>query len=98
VIQGGEILWKSADLSHKRLAEQDLLASFFMPVSYVTYSSTLKMEATSYSETPFDFQPNTRRYVLEGRTISSFCENLTSTMSGTCFVQNPLYLGTGIAP
>jgi hypothetical protein len=35
----------------------------------VTYSSTIKMEATRFSETLVDFQPCTRRYISKVRTI-----------------------------
>jgi hypothetical protein len=38
-------------------------------VSCSAYSSTLKMEATCFSETSVDFQRTTRRYITEDRTL-----------------------------
>jgi hypothetical protein len=40
-----------------------------MLVSFLAYSSTLKMEATCASKTSADFQPTTPRYVLEDGTL-----------------------------
>jgi hypothetical protein len=48
------------------MPEQTLLASCFMLVSY---SSALKMEAVSSSETSVDFQRTTRRYIPEDRNL-----------------------------
>jgi hypothetical protein len=45
------------------------LATCFMLVSYLAYSSTLKMEATCSSETSVDFQRITRRYIPEERAL-----------------------------
>jgi hypothetical protein len=51
----------------------------FMLASYLSYSSTLKMEATSSSETSVEFQGTTRRYIPEDRKLHSHgCENLNS--------------------
>jgi hypothetical protein len=46
-----------------------LLATRFTLVSCLTYSSTVKMEATKSSETSIDFQRNTRCYISRGRTV-----------------------------
>jgi hypothetical protein len=49
------------------------------PVSCLTYSSTLKMEATCSSETSVDFQRTTRPYIPDNRTHHNHrCENLRS--------------------
>jgi hypothetical protein len=40
-----------------------LLAAYFMLVSFLVYTSTLKMEATHSSDTSFYFQRNTKRYI-----------------------------------
>jgi hypothetical protein len=40
-----------------------------MLVSYFTYFSTLKKEATCSSEASVDFQQTTQRYITEGRTL-----------------------------
>jgi hypothetical protein len=45
-----------------------LLATCFMLVCYLAYSSTLKMETCS-SETSIDFQRSTRRYIPEDKPI-----------------------------
>jgi hypothetical protein len=48
-------------------------------VSYLAYSSILKMEAICTSEMPVDFQHTTRRYIPENRTLPNHrCENLKS--------------------
>jgi hypothetical protein len=41
----------------------------FTSVSCLSYSSIMKMEATCSSETPVDFQSNTRQHVPEDRTF-----------------------------
>jgi hypothetical protein len=48
--------------------EAALLVTCFILVSYLTYSSTLKMEATCYSPTSIDFQQTTLRYIPEKKT------------------------------
>jgi hypothetical protein len=54
-----------------------MLAAFFILVSCLAYSSTLKMEATSFSETLALFQSNKRRYIPEDRTFHNrLYENL----------------------
>jgi hypothetical protein len=60
-----------------RLHLRGLLATCFMLVSCLAYSSTLKMEARCFSETSVDFQRTTRRYIPEDRTLHNHrCENL----------------------
>jgi hypothetical protein len=59
-----------------------LLADFFMLVSCLNYSSTLKMKATCSSKTSSDFKRTTRRYSPEDRTLHNHrCENLRSYIS-----------------
>jgi hypothetical protein len=56
-----------------------LLAACFMRVSCLAYSSTLKMEATFFSEASVNFQWTTRCYITEGRTVDKHpCESLKS--------------------
>jgi hypothetical protein len=45
----------------------------FTLVSYLAYSSALKMEATYSSETLVEFQRTTRRYIPEDITLISSC-------------------------
>jgi hypothetical protein len=47
----------------------DLLATCFMLVSFLAYSSTVNMEATCSSETSVEFQRTTRRYIPEDRDL-----------------------------
>jgi hypothetical protein len=55
------------------------LATCFALVSWLTYFSTLRMEATCSSETSVDFQRTTRRYIPEDRTLHNHLyENLKS--------------------
>jgi hypothetical protein len=55
-----------------------------MLVSYVSFSSTLKMEAKCSSETSADFQWTTWRYSPEDRTVrNDRCENLKSCVVST---------------
>jgi hypothetical protein len=62
-----------------------LLATCFMLIFCLNYSSTLKMEATCSSEAS-DFQLTTRRYIPEDRIIHNHrCENLKSYI-WSCFV------------
>jgi hypothetical protein len=49
--------------------EVTLFATSFMLVSCLSYSSTLKMEVTCYSETSLDFQLTTLRYIPEDRNL-----------------------------
>jgi hypothetical protein len=59
-----------------------LLATWFMLVSCMVYSATLKMEATSSSETSVDFQWTTRRYIPENRTLHNHhCGILKSSIN-----------------
>jgi hypothetical protein len=43
--------------------------SCYLLVSYLNYSSILKMETACSSEASFDFKQTTRRYVPEDRTF-----------------------------
>jgi hypothetical protein len=50
-----------------------------MLVSFLAYSSTLKMEAKYSCETSFEFQRSTRRYIAEDKMLCNHrCENLSS--------------------
>jgi hypothetical protein len=51
--------------------QQGQRATYFMLVSYLAYSSTLKMEETCSSETSVDFQRATRQYITEYRTLQN---------------------------
>jgi hypothetical protein len=56
-----------------------------MLVSCLTYSPTLKMEATFSSKTSVDFQRTTRRYIPEDSTLhDQSCENLKSHEAYVC--------------
>jgi hypothetical protein len=58
---------------------QALLATFLMQVSFLAYSSTLKMEAICSSEASVDFQQATRRYIPQERILQNHRrENLES--------------------
>jgi hypothetical protein len=67
-----------------------LHATCFMLVLCMAYSSTLKKEETCPSETSFDFQRTTWRYIPEDRTLNKY-NNLHVTYS---FIEtlNPLVL------
>jgi hypothetical protein len=68
----------STDVSEERDS-----ASFIL-VSYLVYSSTLKMESACPSETSVEFQRTTRRYIPEDRTLHNHrCEN---HKSNTCLL------------
>jgi hypothetical protein len=55
------------------------LQQAFTLVSYLAYSSTLKMEAICSSEISVGFQRTTRRYLPEDGTLHNHrCENLKS--------------------
>jgi hypothetical protein len=45
------------------------LAASVMPVSCLAYSSTLKIQVTSFSEISVDFRRTTRRYIPEDITL-----------------------------
>jgi hypothetical protein len=50
-----------------------------MLVSYLAYSSNLKIGVTCFSETSVDLQRTIRHYITEDRTLHNHrCENLTS--------------------
>jgi hypothetical protein len=58
---------------------QGLLATCWMLVSCLSYSSTLKMEATCSPGTSVDFQRASRRHIPEDRTLHNHrCQNLKS--------------------
>jgi hypothetical protein len=63
--------WKSTDTS--------LLATFSILVSCLSYSSTQKLGATSFSETSVDLQQTTRHYISEDITLPNHrCQTLRS--------------------
>jgi hypothetical protein len=49
-----------------------LLVTYFMLVSWLSYSSTLKMGAACSSETSIDFQRTARHYIPEDRSRCNF--------------------------
>jgi hypothetical protein len=51
----------------KQVANMAQLATCFVLVSFLTYSSTLKMETAFYSETSDEFQRNTHHYIRQGK-------------------------------
>jgi hypothetical protein len=56
-----------------------LLAACFMLVSCLSYSSTLKMEATYFSETSVNFYRTILHYIVVDKIVHSHrCENLIS--------------------
>jgi hypothetical protein len=56
-----------------------LLATCFVLVSHLVYSSTLKRGATCFSEASVEFQRSTRRYIPEDRTVHNHrCDSLKS--------------------
>jgi hypothetical protein len=58
---------------------EGLLAAYFVLVSYLAYSLTLKMEAISSSEPSVKFQRTMLRYIPEDRILHNHrCENLVS--------------------
>jgi hypothetical protein len=59
-------------------------ATCFTLVSYLAYSSILKMEATCSSETSVDFQQTTGRYNPEDRNHNHRSENLKSCKALNC--------------
>jgi hypothetical protein len=63
-------------------ARKQVESSAFTLVSYSAYSSNLKMEAISSSETPVGFQRTTRYYILEDRTRDFTC--ISSVPLGKC--------------
>jgi hypothetical protein len=67
--------------SMKHTASRALLAACFMLVSFSAFPSTLKMEATCFSETSVGFQRATWSYNPEDRILHNHrCENLKSYM------------------
>jgi hypothetical protein len=70
------------------VSEESLLAPVFTLVSCSTYLSTLKMEAICSSETSFDFQRTTRRYISEDSILHNHrCENLKSYTKAGMFTR-----------
>jgi hypothetical protein len=66
----------------KQQAQQALLAPCFMLVSYLVYSSILKMEAIFSSKNVGNFHLTTRRSTNisdDGTPLSHRCENLKSS-------------------
>jgi hypothetical protein len=59
--------------------KQAWLAAFFVLVSCLAYSSTVKIEATCFSEKWVDFSRTIRRYFLEDVTLHShLCDSIES--------------------
>jgi hypothetical protein len=58
--------WKKSSGGYE---EFHLLPTYFMLVYYVAYSSTLKIEATYFSETYVNFQRTIRCYIPDDRTF-----------------------------
>jgi hypothetical protein len=62
------VRWKSTDVSEKYVASMFMveaqLGNWFVLISCMAYTSTLKMEATCFSETSVHFRRTTRRYIL----------------------------------
>jgi hypothetical protein len=56
------------------------LSPFFTLVSFLVYSSTLKMEATCSSEMSVDFKRTTRRYISEDKTLEDFLQSRYSKL------------------
>jgi hypothetical protein len=67
------IIPPSSRSKKKRSKKPAKLATCFMLVSSLAYSSALKMEATCSSETSVDFQRTMRSYIPEGRTLHNDC-------------------------
>jgi hypothetical protein len=63
-----------------------------MLVSFLAYSSTLKMETTCSSETLVDFQQTTWHYIPENRTLHTEFQLITPQHF------NPLHWSSGCAP
>jgi hypothetical protein len=62
-----------------RLFQVFLIAISFTMFSWLSCFSTMKMEATCFSETSVDFQRSTRGYIPEDRTRHKYrCKNLKS--------------------
>jgi hypothetical protein len=55
------------------------VAACFMLVSYLAYSSSLKMNTKCSSKTPLIFHQTTRHYIPKARTHSHQCKNLKSS-------------------
>jgi hypothetical protein len=71
--------WKNKSRNQREAGRK--LAISFMMVSYLAYSSTLKMEATCSSETSFYF---TRHYIPEDRILRvAFCFILINGITAT---------------
>jgi hypothetical protein len=57
------LLYSPLEVNRRYTVMQAFLAACFVRDSCLAYSSTLKMETTSYSETSVDFQWTTRHHV-----------------------------------
>jgi hypothetical protein len=64
------VFWDIMPCSPLKVNQLLRLPPDFTLVSYSTYTSTLKMEATRSSETSVYFQRTIRRYVAEDRTLN----------------------------
>jgi hypothetical protein len=72
-IQRHAARWKSTDFSKN----QSYSSIYSMLISCLAYSSTLKMEATCYSEILIDVQPSTQRNIPEEKSLYNHrCGNL----------------------
>jgi hypothetical protein len=60
------------------------LATHFMLVPFLAYSSTLRVEATCSSEMSVDFQWTTLRYIAEDRTLEFY--SVSQTREPSCRV------------
>jgi hypothetical protein len=66
-----KILLPSAGSRNEPNKKQALLPTFHILVFYLAYSSILKTEATSFSETSVAAQQNTSRCIAEGTTLQN---------------------------
>jgi hypothetical protein len=74
------IFWDIMLCSKKQVASRAVSAICFMLVSFLAYSSTLKIEATCFSETSVDFQ-RTTRHIPDDRTLhTNGCGTSTTIM------------------
>jgi hypothetical protein len=68
----------SSGSKNKPIKKQLLFATYFMLVSFLDYSSSLKTEMTCSLETSVDFQQTTWRYIQEIGLHNHHCENRRS--------------------
>jgi hypothetical protein len=62
------------------LGYKALLHAYFMLVSCLAYSSTLKMEVSCYSKTSVDFQRTTQRYIPKDRSPHNLYNSCINTL------------------